>query len=252
VHPGAKPITHQGDLAKLPQALTLLIERPQWAVWRWTRQTNDRWQKPPYQARDPQRHASTRDRSTWSDYATALATVQAGDADGISYVLTENDPLAAIDLDHCRDPDTRSFDKWAMNWLDVFKNSYLEVTPSGAGARIWGLTADGTDSINRKFSLEIDGKQVAAELFRRTPKALTVTGLKLCSVKELVNVDRAFGWASPGESAARLQRQKRQPRLSSTATASTVADLATPSNTLIRLYAKVPLPGLIAATPFTR
>jgi hypothetical protein len=154
--PGAKPTTHQGDLAKLPRALMPLIERPQWAVWRWTRQTNDRWQKPPYQARDPQRHASTRDRSTWSDYATALATVQAGDADGISYVLTENDPLAAIDLDHCR------------------------------------------------------------------------------------------------ESAARLQRQKRQPRLSSTATASTVADLATPSNTLIRLYAKVPLPGLIAATPFTR
>ena len=194
MHPGAKPITHQGDLAKLPQALTLLIERPQWAVWRWTRQTNDRWQKPPYQARDPQRHASTRDRSTWSDYATALATVQAGDADGISYVLTENDPLAAIDLDHCRDPDTRSFDKWAMNWLDMFKNSYLEVTPSGAGARIWGLTADGTDSINRKFSLEIDGKQVAAELFRRTPKVLTVTGLKLCSLKRLANVDHAFGW----------------------------------------------------------
>ena len=94
------------------------------------------------------------------DYATALATVQAGDADGISYVLTENDPLAAIDLDHCRDPGTRSFDKWAMNWLDVFKNSYLEVTPSGAGARIWGLTADGTDSINRKFSLEINGSRL--------------------------------------------------------------------------------------------
>ena len=78
-----KPTTHQGDLAKLPRALAPLIERPQWAVWRWTQQQNGRWQKPPYQALDPQRHASTKDPDTWSDYATALAAVQAGNADGI-------------------------------------------------------------------------------------------------------------------------------------------------------------------------
>ena len=101
-----KPTTHQGDLAKLPRALAPLVERPQWAVWRWTQQPNGRWQKPPYQALDPQRHASTKDPDTWSDYATALAAVQAGKADGISYVLTEADPFAAIDLDHCRHPDT--------------------------------------------------------------------------------------------------------------------------------------------------
>ena len=95
-NPNAKPTTHQGDLAKLPRALTPLIERPQWAVWRWTRQSNGRWQKPPFQAGDPQRHASTKDPSTWSDYATALAAVQAGDADGISYVLTENDWTIAV------------------------------------------------------------------------------------------------------------------------------------------------------------
>jgi primase-polymerase (primpol)-like protein len=173
-NPDAKPTTHQGDLAKLPRALTPLIEQPQWAVWRWTWQSNGRWQKPPFQARDPRRHASTKDPGTWSDYATALAAVQAGDADGISYVLTEADSFAVTDLDRCRDPDSRSFDKWAMNFLDVFKHTYLEATPSGAGCHIWGLTADNTEPVNRKFSLEIDGKPVAAELFRRTPKALTV------------------------------------------------------------------------------
>ena len=31
-----------------------------------------------------------------------LAAVKAGDADGISYILTEDDPFAAIDLDQCR------------------------------------------------------------------------------------------------------------------------------------------------------
>ena len=29
---------------------------------------------------------------------------------------------------------------------------------------------------NRKFTLEIDGKEIAVELFRRTRKALTITG----------------------------------------------------------------------------
>src|SRR6516165_9221952 len=98
--PDATLTTFQGDLAKLPRALTPLIERPQWAVWRWTRQANGRWQKPPFQALDPLRHASTKDPRTWSDYARALAAVQAGDADGISFVLTEADSFAAIDLDH--------------------------------------------------------------------------------------------------------------------------------------------------------
>jgi putative DNA primase/helicase len=94
----APPITYQRDLAKLPSALTPLLERPQWAVWRWTQLENGNWQKPPFMARQPQRHASTKDPATWSDYLTALTTVQAGDADGISYILTEDDPFAAIDL----------------------------------------------------------------------------------------------------------------------------------------------------------
>ena len=48
-----KPVTHQGDLAKLPRALAPLIERPQWAVWRWTQKPDGSWQKPPFQALQP-------------------------------------------------------------------------------------------------------------------------------------------------------------------------------------------------------
>ena len=119
---------------------------------------------------------------------TALATVQAGNADGISYILTENDPFAAIDLDHCRDVNTRSIDTWAQNFLDTGRHSYSEVTPSGTGCRIWGLANGAT--VHKKFSLEIDGKQIAAELFRRTNKALTITGYTLDTIRELTNIDR--------------------------------------------------------------
>ena len=132
-------------------------------------------------------------QSTWSDYATALATVQAGHADGITYVLTKDDPFAAIDLDHCRCLVTHSIDGWAQNWLDTGRNTYQEVTPSGEGCRIWGI-ADG-DPFNRKFTLEIDGKQIAAELFRRTNKALTITGATLDpAIRELGNINKVIDW----------------------------------------------------------
>jgi AAA domain len=186
-----KPTTHQGNLAKLPRALAPLIERPQWAVWRWTRQGNG-WQKPPFMATQPQRHASTSDPNTWTDYTTALATAQAGHADGISYILTEDEPFAAIDLDHCRHVDTHSIDAWAQNFLEFGRHTYSEVTPSGAGCRIWGLA--NCASLNRKFTFEIDGKEIAVELFRRTRKALTISGYRLDSIRELTGIDKVLDW----------------------------------------------------------
>src|SRR5262245_19626234 len=189
------PVTHQRNLAKPPRALAPLIERRQWAVWRWTRRDNGTWQKPPFMATQPQRHASTKDSSTWSDYATALTAVQAGHADGISYILTEQDPFAAIDIDNCRHLVTYSIDVWAQNFLDVGRHSYSEITASGTGCRIWGF-ADG-EPLHRKFTLEIDGKLIAAELFRRTNKALTVTGYTLNpAIRQLVNIDKVLKWAA--------------------------------------------------------
>jgi hypothetical protein len=187
----AKPTTHQRDLAKLPRALFPLIERPQWAVWRWTRQ-GDGWQKPPYMATQPQRHANTNDPNTWTDYQTALAATQAGHADGISYILTENDPFAAIDIDNCRHLTTHSIDPWAQLFMQFAVTSYQEITPSGEGVRIWGL-ANGP-ALHKKFSLQINDKDIAVELFRRTRKVLTITGYRIDTVRELTNIDKCLDW----------------------------------------------------------
>src|SRR5262245_16608656 len=51
------------------------------------------------------------------------------------------------------------------------------------------------DPLSRKFTLEIDGKQIAAELFRRTNKALTITGYRLNTVHALAHIDKVFDWA---------------------------------------------------------
>jgi hypothetical protein len=187
----AKPSTHQADLAKLPRALAPLIERRQWAVWRWTCQ-GDSWQKPPFMATQPQRHASTNDPSTWTDYATALVAVQTGHADGVSYILTEDDPFAAIDIDNCRHLTTHSIDSWAQLFMQFAVTSYQEVTPSGEGVRIWGL-ANGP-VLHKKFSLQINDKDIAVELFRRTRKVLTITGYRLDTVHELTNIDKCIDW----------------------------------------------------------
>jgi hypothetical protein len=188
----AKPTTYQRNLAKLPPALAPLIERSQWCVWRWTQKPDGSWQKPPFMATQPERHASTNDPNTWADYPTALAAVQAGHADGLSYILTKDDPFGAIDLDHCRGK-LCSIDVWAQNFMQAAVNTYQEVTPSGEGVRIWGFV-DG-EPLNRKFTLEIDGKQIAAELFRRANKALTITGYRLNAVQQLTNIDKVFDWA---------------------------------------------------------
>jgi len=189
-----KPVTYQRNLAKLPKALAPLIEREQWAVWRWTQKPDGSWHKPPFIATQPDRHASTNDPDTWTDYATALATVQAGHADGLSYILTKDDPFGAIDLDHCRYLVTHSIDVWAQNYMQAAVHTYSEVTPSGEGVRIWGI-ADG-NPLNRKFTLNIEGKDIAAELFRRTNKALTITGYTLDpAIHKLNNIDRVFDWA---------------------------------------------------------
>jgi hypothetical protein len=189
-----KPTTYQRNLAKLPPALMPLIERPQWCVWRWTQKPDGSWQKPPFMALEPERHANTNDPATWTDYATALATVQAKQADGITYILTSDDPLGAIDLDHCRCPITNSIDVWAQNYLQAAVNTYQEVTPSGEGVRIWGFTEG--NPLNRKFTLNIEGKDIAAELFRRSNKALTITGYTLDpDIREFCNIDKVFDWA---------------------------------------------------------
>src|SRR6516225_2257619 len=195
----SKPITQQRDLAKLPRALAPLLERPQWAVWRWTQKPDGTWQKPPLMATQPDRHASTSDPSTWSSYETALAAVRARQADGISYILTEDDPFAAIVLDHCRDLETRSIDIWAQLFLERGRNTYTEVTPSGTGCRIWGLANGGP--LHKKFTLKAGPREfepekiIFAELFRCTRKALTITGYRLNTVRELTNIDRVFDWA---------------------------------------------------------
>jgi hypothetical protein len=188
-----KPTLVRGDLANPPAALQPLVHRARWAIWQLTWEGN-RWSKPPLFAYDPRRHANSADPSTWVDYSTAVDSMLAHHADGITFILTPEDELAALDIDHVRDPNTGAIRDWAQRLLDQAAHAYCEVSPSGTGLRIWGAAVGAP--IQRQFKLENDS---ALELFRRTRKPLTVTGLQLGRCHEFGNIDqlieRALLWA---------------------------------------------------------
>lgn len=117
-----------------------LVSLPQWLVWGLEivvdpTSGKERETKVPYQARTPDRKASSTDPATWARFDEAIANVEAGRAEGIGFVFTDGDPFAGVDLDKCRDPKTGAIEAWAaaiINCLD----SYSEVSPSGRGVHI--------------------------------------------------------------------------------------------------------------------
>jgi hypothetical protein len=170
--PLERPATLMGDLRRLSASLVSMIEQARWVVWRWERDVRRRkWTKVPYQAERPQRRASSKDPATWSTHEAAVALVERGEADGIGYQLADGE-IGAFDLDHCRDPQTGEIASWARTLVDEAQ-SYTEVTVSGTGLRIIGLTRG--SEIHRKFPIGTG----SLEVYRRARRFIVVTGLPL-------------------------------------------------------------------------
>lgn len=79
--------------------------------------------------------ASSTDHATWSDYTTASGS-SAGV--GLGFVLTEDDDIVCLDLDHCLNPLTGRLAPWAAAIVRDAGPTYVEVSPSGDGLHIWG------------------------------------------------------------------------------------------------------------------
>lgn len=57
------------------------------------------------------------------------------DADGVIYIVLEEDPYTFVDLDKCRDPETGLIEPWAQEIVDRL-DSYTEASSSGTGVHI--------------------------------------------------------------------------------------------------------------------
>ena len=104
---------------------------PRWVLWRWW-WTGSKWTKPPYQPDGT--NASTTDSATWVAFEYAIAVYLGGGFDGIGFVLTDDDDLAGVDLDHVVDPETGSIEPGALGIVTRI-DSFTELSPSGTGLR---------------------------------------------------------------------------------------------------------------------
>jgi hypothetical protein len=169
----------------LPSALKPLAAEKRWIVWRWEQRENGKPNKPPFRADAPSKHASSKKPGTWCPVELAMLAHNEGKADGIGFVLTDTN-IAAVDLDDCRNSTTGELNPWALNLIER-SGSYAEVTPSGEGARIIGITAGG-GHLHHKFEVP-NANGMSCELYRKAVRIITVTGTQIGSVAKLANID---------------------------------------------------------------
>jgi hypothetical protein len=160
-----------GAFKGLPVALQHLAPKDWWVLWRLITTKKGKQTKPPFQARAPQRKASSTDPTTWAPFNVALAAYNSGAGDGVGLCLLQSE-LGVFDLDDCRNPSTGALEKAAVRLIKR-ANSYVEVTPSGTGLRIIGISHGG--KIHRKQAVP-KANGMTIESYRRAERFITVTG----------------------------------------------------------------------------
>lgn len=149
--------------------------------------------KTPRSPRPPYTRASVADLLSWGTFDEAIAAIPAAAASGVGYVLADDSPYVAVDLDHCRDPATGAIEDWALKIVTAL-HSFTEISPSGTGLHIWVravLPAGG----NRRGRIEMYSRR----------RYMTVTGVPLEGTPkdiqdrypELAELHRATFWSAP-------------------------------------------------------
>ncbi|WP_226043165.1 hypothetical protein [Natrinema sp. DC36] len=135
-------------ISVLPEQLR---ERDQWVCWR----EESRDGKPTKIPVTPGsgEFASSTDPETWVSVETALEYADSGDADGVGFVFTDDDPIVGVDLDDCRDPETETVDDVAEDIIERL-DSYTEISPSGTGFHVL-IEGELPDGRNRRGSIEL-------------------------------------------------------------------------------------------------
>jgi hypothetical protein len=126
---------------------------------------------------NPGAPAKVNDPSTWGSYFDAVTAVMNGQADGIGLMLLGSG-LAAIDIDHMRDPVTGEPTAEAHDLITGAKEAkcYVEITPSGNGFRIIMLSAGGR--VHNRFIVDKATDQ-GVEFYRDCERYITISGAEI-------------------------------------------------------------------------
>lgn len=134
--------------------------------------------------------ASVTDAATWASHEEVVAAYRDGGYDGIGFVLSPDDPFAAIDLDDCRNLQTGELKGWAQEIVDAFA-SYSEVSPSGTGIHVF-VRGELPPGGNKRGPIEMYSKNrfftVTGDRIAGTPPSVEERSKKLAKLH-----DRVFG-----------------------------------------------------------
>ena len=110
----------------------------QWVCWCYETR-KDKQTKPPIDAKSNGNlaYAKSNDPATWADFDTAVAAAERLNLEGVGLNVWKDDGLTGLDLDHVFDPATGELDPLAREVLTRFVGTYAEISPSGAGLRVW-------------------------------------------------------------------------------------------------------------------
>jgi hypothetical protein len=112
-----------------------LTERDQWVLWR-NQMRSGKPTKVPYQLSG--KPADSTNPRTWATFEEALNRWRRDRQryTGLGFVFSKGDPLAGIDLDDSLD-DQGDVKEWARGIIERFSDTYIEISPSGRGLKIW-------------------------------------------------------------------------------------------------------------------
>lgn len=166
-----------------------LRDLPQWVCWRYE-DRDGKPTKPPINPKSNGKllYAKSNDPATWSDFDTACAAATRLKLEGVGLNLSESDNLTGLDLDHVLDPETLELDPLAVEVLARFAGTYTEVSPSGAGLRIWcyGKAAR---------SGKCEGSRKWLEVYTHpSNRYLTVTGNRYGAATAVTEQQEALDW----------------------------------------------------------
>jgi AAA domain-containing protein/primase/DNA polymerase family protein len=162
----------------LPAVPQILQGMPNWVAWKLV-ERNGETTKPPFIAgTDFKKFASSTDSSTWTDFATAVASTDLNHVQGIGFVLGGRAIEAGViglDIDGCRNPETGEITEWADEIIQQL-DSYSEVTPSGTGVRVWVIgKVLGQEKVFKLDPSIGHGDKVQIEIYDRA-RYFTITG----------------------------------------------------------------------------
>lgn len=106
-----------------------LAELDRWAVWRLEGST-----KVPYRVTGGR--ASSTDPQHWGTLERAKRVLASGRYTGLAFAFFKEDGLVGIDLDDCLDASGMP-KPWSAGVVERFSDTYVEVSPSGGGLKIW-------------------------------------------------------------------------------------------------------------------